>query len=380
MTMSNNLSEQQYQDVVFDEWTFKIWTDSSDWCHHCKKEKNKLTFDEQTKTAKCTQCGHVETYDAKVWKIMQAQRYTLYQYMPGKYHFANLSKDEIFQKYLRELNHTDWTSWLMHDYLLSQIRNETNIQTKLKETARQIVEKMNYDPKPWQTFFEKLDTKNPEISYQIPQTIYEYVEKKFQETTPNQNINPILEGYATTLSNIYLYNRWKGDQVACWITSEILKLCNTDTYAIEFYTDLFECDPLLQDFPNDIVAEKKRDINVNDSYIQWQLNLADKFLQKSKALGAVQAAYDALTAKLGIHAPWPPTKALSFDVHTVKKVCEIVNDPQLFRFYDLATDLDAIDVAKACYYAKYFIESVKKMLPNVTSIEQERAKQFAYIS
>ena len=67
-------------------------------------------------------------------------------------------------------------------------------------------------------------------------------------------------------------------------------------------------------------------------------------------------------------------------MHTVKKVCEIVNDPELFRFYDLATDLNSIDAAKACYYAKYFIESVKKMLPNVTSIEQERAKQFAYIT
>jgi len=376
--MSNNRPE--HQDAVYDEWTFKVWTDSNDWCNYCKKEKNKLTFDDQTKTTRCSQCGHIETYDDKVWKVMQAQRYAAYQYMPGKYFFADLSKDEIFQKYLRELNHVDWTSWLMHDYLLARIRNEKTIQTKLIETAQQVVEKMNYDQKPWQTFFEKLDTQDPEIFSQIPQTIYESVEKKFQETTPNQDITSILEGYAVTLSSIYSYSRWKGDRAACWITSEILKLCNTDTYAIEFYTDLFECDPILQDFQNDIVTEKNREINIKDSYIQWQLNLADKFLQKSKALGAVQATYDALTAKLGIHATWPPTKTLPFDMHTVKKVCEIVNDTELFRFYDLSTDLNSIDAAKACYYAKYFIESVKKMLPNVTSIEQERKKQFSYIT
>ena len=375
--MSNNISKQQ--DTVFDEWTFKVWSDPSDWCCHCSKEKNKLVFDDQTKTTKCAQCEHVETYTDIVWRVMQAQRYALYQYLPGKYFFDHLSKEEIFQKYLRELNHNDWASWIMHDYLLARMRNEKVVQNKLIEITKQVVEKMSYDPKPWKTFFEKLDAPDPEIFQQVPQTIYEFVETKFQETTPNKDINSILEGYATTLTSIYCYSRSKGDKVACWISSEILKLCDTDEYSIDFYTTLFGCDPLLENFQDDLIAEKKREININDSFIQWQLNLADKFLQQSKALGAVQAAYDALTAKLGIHAIWPPTKTISFDANTVKKVCEIVNDNELFRFYDLATDLDAIDAAKACYYAKHFIDSVKKMLPNVTSIEQELEKQFAYI-
>jgi hypothetical protein len=370
----------EYHDTVFDEWSFKVWSDRSDWCCHCSKEKNKLVFDDQTKTTKCSQCDHVETYDDMIWKVMQAQRYALYQYMPGKYFFAHLSKEEIFQKYLRELNHVDWSSWIMHDYLLARMRGDKVIQDKLVETAKLIVEKMSYDPKPWKTFFEKLDAPDPEIFNQVPQTIYEFVEKKFQETTPNEDINLILEGYASTLASVYSYNRWKGDRAACWISSEIIKLCDTDEYSVEFYTELFECDPLLEGFQEDLVTGKKREINLKDSYIQWELNLADKFLQQSKALVAVQSAYEALTAKLGIHEIWPPTKTISFDANTVKKVCEIVNDSELFRFYDLATDLNSIDTAKACYYAKYFIDSVKKMLPNVTSIEQELAKSVAYIT
>jgi hypothetical protein len=239
---------------------------------------------------------------------------------------------------------------------------------------------MSYDPQPWKTFFEKLDAPDPEIFFQVPQTIYEFGEKKFQELAPNEDIVSILEGYVTTLTSLYSYSRSKGDSVTCWISSEVIKLCDTDEYSVDFYTELFGCDPLLEGFQNDIVTGKKREINLKESYTQWQLNLADKFLHQSKALGAVQAAYDALTAKLGIHALWPPTKTISFDANTVKKVCEIVNDSELFRFYDLATDLNSIDTAKACYYAKHFIEKVKKMLPNLTPIEQELAKQFAYIS
>jgi len=104
------------------------------------------------------------------------------------------------------------------------------------------------------------------------------------------------------------------------------------------------------------------------------------YLQQTSALVAVRAAYSALTAKLGLHALWPPTKSLPFDINTVKKVCEIVNDPELFRFYDLSTDLNSIDATKACYYAKHFIEHVKKMLPNVSSIEQEMEKRSSYIT
>jgi len=376
--MSNNISKQQ--DTVFDEWSFKVWSDRRDWCRHCSKERNKLVFDDQTRTTRCSQCGHVETYPEANWKILQAKRYVSSRYMPGKYFFDHLSKEEIFQKYLRELNHNDWTSWLMHDYLLARMRGNKTVQDKLLETAKLVVEKMSYDSTPWKSFFEKLDAPDPEIFYQVPQTIYEFVEKKLQETTPNEDVSTILDGYVTTLTNIYSYSRSKGDRVTCWISSEIIKLCDTDEYSIEFYTELFRCDPLLDGFQEDIIAEKKREININDFYIQWQLNLAEKYLQQSKALVAVQAAYEALAAKLGIHALWPPTKVLPFDMHTVKKVTELFDDSELFRFYDLSTDLNTIDPAKACYYAKLFIEKVKKILPEVTSIEQEQAKQMAYVT
>ena len=106
--MSNSASEQE--DKTFNEWAFNIWTDSNDWCVQCDKKNNKLEFDDKTKTTRCTQCGHVETYEDIDWKILQAQRYVAYQYMPGKYFFNNLSVDAIFKKYLRELSHVDWSS------------------------------------------------------------------------------------------------------------------------------------------------------------------------------------------------------------------------------------------------------------------------------
>jgi hypothetical protein len=226
-----------------------------------------------------------------------------------------------------------------------------------------------------------MDASDPEMFHQVPQIIYEFVEKKVHEMVAKEDFFNTIDGYIVNLTNMYCCSRWKNDRVACWISNEIIKLCdNNDDESIEFYTEFFGCDPLLESFKDDFVAEKKHEINIKDSYIQWELNLADTYLQQSKALGAVQSAYQALGAKFGIHAIWPPTKILPFDIQTVKKVSEIINDPEFFRFYDLATDLNSIDAAKACYYAKGFIDKVKKMLPNVTPIEQELAKQAAYIA
>jgi len=370
--------EQKNQ--IAEEWAYNIWTHSNDWCNQCSNKNNKLVFDDQTKTTKCTQCEHVKTYADRDWKILQAKRYVAYHYMPGKYHFTHHSKEEIFQKYLREYNHNDWTSWLIHDYVLAKMKDDKTVQDKLLETAKLVVEKMSYDSTTWKTLFEKMNAQDPEILYQVPQVIHEFAEKKLQETTSKENMINTMRGYVTTLTSIYRYSRWKGDRVTCWISSEIIKICNIEKYSIDFYTKFFDCDPLLEKFQDDILTGKKREINIKDSYIQWELKLADTYLQQSKALLAVRAAYNALTAKLGIHALWPPTKVLSFDINTVEKVTKIVNDPELYRFYDLATDLNSIDPPKACYYAKYFIAKVKKMLPDITPVEQELTKQSAYIA
>jgi len=366
--------------AISDEWACKIWTDRSDWCSKCDRENNKLVFDDQAKTATCIQCGYVQNYEDKDWKFLQAKRYVIYQYTPGKYFFNNLSVEEVFSKYLRELNHVDWSSWLIHDYVLARMRGDTVVQDKLRDVSKLIVEKMAYDSKPWQTLFEKMNAQDKDIFYQVPQILYEYAEKHLYAATTKENHYNLMRSYLVNLTNMYRYNRWKGDRVACWITSETIKLCDVRKDSIDFYTELFNCDPMLDNFQDDMLAGKKREINIKDSYIQWELRLADTYLEQSCALVAVQAAYEALGVKLGIHDIWPPKKALPFDVNTVKKVTQLFDDSELFRFYDLATDLDAIDPSKACYYANLFISKVKKMLPNVTSIEQEKTKQAAYIT
>ena len=378
----NHVMSEQEDTQLFNEWAFNVWSDSRDWCSKCNKEKNKLVFDDQTKTTQCTKCEHIETYADADWKILQAKRYVTTHYMPGKYLFnKNLSVEEIFQKYIRELDHVTWSSFVIHDYVLARMKGDKTIQEKLKDTTKIIIEKMNYDPKPWQTFFEKLDAKDPEIFHQVPQILYEYAKKKLQETTTTkENLPELIRSYRSKLSSQYCYNRWKGDRVACWITSETIKLCEVDTYTTEFYHRLFNCDPLLDDFQNDLLTEKKRAINIKESYIQWQLRQADTYLNRSSAFGAIQSAYEALGTKLGVHDIWPPKKVLSFDVNTVEKISQLFNDTELFRFYNLVLTLDVTDPAKARYYADLFIEKVKKMLPNVTSIEQEQAKQAAYVT
>jgi hypothetical protein len=375
--MSTNFEQK---DTTTEEWAYNLWTDNQDWCTKCKNKNNKLTFNDQTKTTTCTKCNHTQTYKENDWKILQAKRYAIYQYMPGKYFFNNQTTEEIFTKYLREYSHNDCSSWLIHDYVLARMKNDKTIQDKLRDASKLIVEKMNYDAKPWQTLFEKMDTQDHEIFLQVPQIIYEYAEKHLHTATTKENLTDTIQGYLSKLSSIYCYHRWKGDRVACWITSETIKLCDVESYTLEFYTELFACDPMLENFQNDILTGKKREININDSYIQWQLRLSDTYLKQSSALVAVQTAYEALGAKLGIHALWPPTKVLSFDIHTVKKVTQLFDDSELFRFYDLATDLNTIDPAKACYYAKLFSKKVKEILPGVTSIEQEQAKQMAYVT
>ena len=364
---------------AINERTFDMWTDDRDWCVHCNKARNKLVFDDQTQTTRCVQCGHVETYTDTGWKSLQTKRHVITKHMPGQYFFSNLSIEEIFQKYLREQTHIDWSSWLMHDYLLAKMKQDKPTQNKLLETAKLVVKKMSYDAKPWKALFEKMDANDPEILYQVPQTIHEFTQKKLTETTKKENQQDVLEGYVLTLSGIYDYSRWKGDRVTCWIVSEIIQLCNLENPPID-YTKYFSCDPFLENFQEDILTGKKREFNLQETYILWELQLAESYLAEQNAFAATWSAYKALITKLGLHAIWPPTKTINFDITTVKKITQIVNDPELFRFYDLATDLAAIDDKKACYYATHFIKKVQELLPKVTSIEQELEKTTAYIT
>jgi hypothetical protein len=263
--------------------------------------------------------------------------------------------------------------------MLAKMKQDKPMQDKLLDAAKLTVNKMSYDAKPWKSLFEKMDAPSSEMLNQVPQIIYEIAEKKFIEVASKKEFPTILQDYAETLNSIYNYSRWKDDRVACWISSEIIKLCDTDSYLLEFDTKYFSCDPFLENFQEDILTGKKRVFDLKDTYIQWELCLADNYIAESKALPAVWSAYKALTAKLGLHTTWPP-KTINFDITTVKKVAQLVNNPELFRFYDLATDLNSVDAPKACYYAKYFIKEVQELLPKITAIKQEQTKSAIYIT
>lgn len=360
---------------------FEEWTDSEDWCSPCGKKYVKLEYDDKTRMTKCPQCGHIESYSEDDWKILQTQRYVYYQYMPGKYYFRDLPTDSVFRKYLRELNHEDWCSWLIHDYVLARMRGDKAVQDRMREAAKLAVEKMSYDHKPWDKLFEKMDADDAEIFLQVPQIIYEAAEKKFREVIPEEKIQDVFIGYTNVLAIMYSYNRWKGDRVACWITREAERICNEERFTSDdAFLDYYDYDPFLENFIEDVLAERKKEFDLRETYIQWQLKLAEKFLQRSKALVAVWDAYFALTAKLGIHATWPPTKIIEFDAQTVESIAKLVGDTGLFELYNMATELNSIDERKACYYARKFIEKVKALLPKVVSVYQETEKSSAYVS
>lgn len=363
------------EEVKFDE-----WIDSEDWCSLCGKKYVKLEYDDKTHTTKCPQCGHIEVYSEDDWKILQTQRYVYYQYMPGKYYFGNLPTDKVFGKYIRELSHEDWCSWLIHDYVLARMRGDKAVQDRMREAAKLAVEKMSYDCKPWDKLFEKMDATDAEIFLQVPQIIYEMAEKKFREVIPKEKISDIFSGYVDTLASVYSYSRWMGDKVACWVSREVIEIYETESDSSEFFSDYYGCDPFLEGFEEDTLAGKKSNVDLRELYVEWQLKLAETFLQQSKALVAVWDAYYALTAKLGINTIWPPTKVIEFDSQTVESVAKLIGDMELFRLYDMATDLNSIDEAKACWYAKNFIEKVKALLPTVVSVEQEMEKSSAYVS
>jgi len=364
----------------FEETTFADWIYTEDWCSFCDKIYIRLEYDDKTRTTKCPKCGHIETYSEEDWKILQAERYVCYQYMPGKYYFGEpLTAEDIFRKYIRELNHEDWCSWLIHDYVLGRMRNNKTIQDKLREAAKITIEKMDYDPKPWNKLFEKMDAHDAKIFEQVPQIIYEMVEKKFQEVTPKEKIQDEFKYYSDILANAYSYNRWKGDRVACWVTREVDKICNEENDVInESFFDYYDHDPFLEEFVLDVLEGRKKEVNLQESYIQWQLKLADKFLKNSNALVAVWDAYFALGFKLGTHDIWPLTKVADFDADTVEKVTEVIGEPALFTFYDKATEFNSVDKKKACYYAKSFIDKVREILPNIGSSTQE--KRLTYVS
>lgn len=360
---------------------FEEWTDSEDWCSLCGKKYVKLEYDDKTRMTKCPQCGHIESYGEDDWKILQTQRYVYYQYMPGKYYFRDLPTDSVFRKYLRELNHGDWCSWLIHDYVLARMCGDKAMQERMREAAKLAVEKMSYDHKPWDKLFEKMDADDAEIFLQVPQIIYEMAEKKFREAAPEMKARDIFRGYVNQLADIYDFNRWKSDRVTCWITREVIRICNEENRISEdSFFDYYDYDSFLEGFAEDILAGRKKEFDLRETYVQWQLKLADKFLQESEALVAVWDAYFALTAKLGIHATWPPTKIIEFDAQTVESIAKLVGDMRLFQLYNMTTELNSIDEAKACWYAKNFIEKVKALLPKVVSVDQETEKASAYVS
>lgn len=372
--MSNITSESEQA-------KFSEWTDSEDWCSLCGKLYVKLEYDDKTRTAKCPHCGHIDTYSEDDWKSLQAKRVVYYQYMPGKYYFRDLPVEGVFRKYIRELNHEDWCSWLIHDYVLARMRADKAVQDRMKEAAKLAVEKMSYDRKPWNRLFEKMDATDAEIFKQVPQIIYEMAEKKFRDVIPEEKIQDVFEGYSNVIASIYSYNRWKGDRVACWITREVDRICNEEHCTSNAsFVDYYDIDPFLEGFTEDVLAERKKEFDLKETYVQWQLKLSETFLQRSKALVAVWDAYYALAAKLGIHGTWPPTKVIEFDMQTVENVTKIVGDTELYDLYDKATALNSVDVPKACWYAKNFIEKVKKLLPQVVSASQETAKSSAYVS
>lgn len=362
---------------------FAEWTDSEDWCSLCGKLYVKLEYDDKTRTTKCPHCGHTETYGEGDWKSLQAQRYVYYQYMPGTYHFRDLSVENVFRKYMRELNHEDWCSWLIHDYVLARMRGDKAVQDRMREAAKLAVEKMSLDSKPWNKLFEKMDATDAEIFKQVPQIIYEMAEKKFLESIPEEKVQAVFKGYVDSLASMYSYHRWKGSRVACWVTREVVRICNEeDDSPREFFSDYYDYDPFLQGFEEDILAGRKREFDLRDTYIQWQLKLAEKFLRQSKALVAVWDAYYALTAKLGIHATWPPTRIIEFGRQSVEIVAKAIGDMQLLELYGYAIDLDSIDEAKACWYAKNFVEKVKELLPKIQTVDQDSdvEKSAAYVS
>ena len=360
---------------------FAEWTDSEDWCSLCGKLYVKLEYDDETHATKCLQCGHTESYSEDDWKVLQVQRYVYYQYMPGKYYFESLSVEDIFRKYIRELNHEDWCSWLIHDYVLARMRANKAVQERMREPAKLAVEKMSYDRKPWDKLFEKMDATDAEIFKQVPQIIYEMAEKKFREAVSEEKTRNIFSGYSNVLASMYSYNRWKGDRVACWVTREVDRICNEEHgTSDESFLDYYDYDPLLEGFTEDVLAGRKKEFDLRETYVQWQLKLAEKFLQRSNALVAIWDAYYALAAKLGIHATWPPTKVIEFDMQTVQNVAKTVGDITLAELYDEATDLNSVDAPKACWYAKNFIEKVKELLPKLVSTDEETEKSTAYVS
>lgn len=360
---------------------FSEWTDSEDWCSLCGKLYVKLEYDDKTRTAKCPHCGHTETYGEDEWKSLQVQRYVYYQYMPGVYHFRDLSVENIFRKYVRELNHEDWCSWLIHDYVLARMRGDNAVQDRIREAAKLAVEKMSLDSKPWTKLFEKMDAPDAEIFKQVPQIIYEMAEKKFRETIPEDKMQDVFGGYTSVLATVYSYNRWRGNRVACWVAREVDKICDEEQgTSEESFLDYYDYDPFLEGFTEDVLAGRKKEFDLRETYIQWQLKLAEKFLQRSNALVAVWDAYYALTAKLGIHATWPPTKIIEFGRQSVESVAKAIGDMQLLELYGYAIDLNSVDEAKACWYAKNFIEKVKELLPKVVTADQETEKSSAYVS
>ncbi len=256
----------------FEETTFADWIYTEDWCSFCDKIYIRLEYDDKTRTTKCPKCGHIETYTEEDWKILQAERYVCYQYMPGKYYFPELlTAEDIFRKYIRELNHEDWCSWLIHDYVLGRMRNNKTIQDKLREAAKITIEKMDYDPKPWNKLFEKMDAHDTKIFEQVPQILYEMVEKKFQEVVSKRELQELLDCYSDTIASAYSYSRWKGDRVACWVTREVNRLCEDEIKKKdEKLFDDYDYDPFLDDFITDVLTGRKREFDLQETYIQWQ--------------------------------------------------------------------------------------------------------------
>ena len=103
------------------EWVYR---DDMCWRAECYHLKTQVVYDEKTRTRKCPRCGEIEKYSEEEWKDLQSLRGMLYDYMPGKYLFKDLSSEQISDFFLRKIDKREWTLYLAHDYVLAKMRRD----------------------------------------------------------------------------------------------------------------------------------------------------------------------------------------------------------------------------------------------------------------
>jgi len=327
--------------VVNGKWVWSV--DICEKCYEQDKVDVMLTYDDETRTARCRRCGHTESYSEDTYNLLMVLHEFFYKRTPGTYYFKNLEPEQITRNYLRELEYKWWDLWTIHDYILAKIQGDENTKNRIIEAVKLLCERMDYDPEPWMADLEEIDEKKTWRGKDylfIPSAIQWWALHEDMSRIGCEKELKMGVLWNPGLYQLYLFKRVQGDLMACWMIFGIASTWEKEMGWDNFYDVDWDPYPLL--FHKRLEGKWKGKIDPVETAIRWKLDWTEHLLnvrrKEPNSFGIAPEIMKALAIKIAGKLPGARRLyvARALERNDAKKIAEAVGDMELMELYDLA--------------------------------------------